>query len=187
MLSAMRRAMPPIRAVALVPIPVLLVLLLLLLLSAPAVVAQTPVPSSPLATTPAPPARPAAVPRRQERRSESDEEMIAAAHQVLALIDAGRAEEIWEGASPSVRRIVPRAEFLMQVEADRARLGAPISRGELALSRERYVAGGRVPQGEYVNIAFPTRFTNTDAPVRELVSFRLDEDRVWRVSGYSLR
>jgi hypothetical protein len=170
--------------------PALLVLLLLSLLSAPAVVvAQTPVPPSPAETTPvpllAPPAAP--LPRRQERRSESDEEMIAAAHQVLALIDAGRAEEIWEGASPSVRRIVPRAEFLMQVEADRARLGAPISRGEPALSRERYVAGGRVPQGEYVNIAFPTRFAKTDAPVRELVSFRLDEDRVWRVSGYSLR
>jgi hypothetical protein len=173
--------------VALVPISVLLVPLLLLLLSAPAVVAaQTPVAPETAPVPPlAPPAAPA--PRRQERRSESDEDMIAAAHQVVALIDAGRAQEIWEGASPAVRRIVPRAEFLMQVEADRARLGAPVSRGEPTVSRERYVAGGRVPQGEYVNIAFPTRFATTDAPVRELVSFRLDEDRVWRVSGYSLR
>ena len=28
---------------------------------------------------------------------------------------------------------------------------------------------------------------NMPKPVRELVSFRLDEDRQWRVSGYSLR
>ena len=32
-----------------------------------------------------------------------------------------------------------------------------------------------------------TRFANSAEPVRELISFRLDEDRVWRVSGYSLR
>jgi hypothetical protein len=113
--------------------------------------------------------------------------MVQAARQVLALVDAGRADEVWDGASPAIRRIVPRAEFLMRVAADRKRLGAVVSRGDPAIDRERYAAGGRVPQGEYVNVAFPTRFANVEQPVRELVSFRLDEDRVWRVSGYSVR
>lgn len=158
-------------------------LTLALLLGAPAADAQV---AQPRARPASPTAAPAA-PRRPPGRSEEDEEMIAAAHQVLALIDAGRAGQVWEGASPVVRRIVPRAEFLMQVSADRERLGAVRSRGEPVVDRERYPAGSRVPQGEYANIAFPTRFANADAPVRELVSFRLDEDRVWRVSGYSVR
>lgn len=137
------------------------------------------------ATAPAGPQ--AGPPAARVPRSEEDREMIRAALQVLDLIDGGRAGEVWAGASQVVRRLVPEAEFLTQLEADRARLGAVVSRGEPVLDRERYPAGGRVPQGEYVNIAFPTHFSRVDGPVRELVSFRLDEDRVWRVSGYSVR
>jgi len=36
-------------------------------------------------------------------------------------------------------------------------------------------------------VAFATRFANEKAVVRELVSFHLDNDHVWRVSGYTLR
>ncbi len=168
--------MPPFRAMALA-----------LLLSAPAA-AQTP--AAPALATPVPAARapaPAARPARPQKLSEEDREMVQAARQVLTLVDAGRADEVWDGASPAIRRIVPRAEFLMRLAADRERLGAVVSRGDPAVDRERYAAGGRVPQGEYVNVAFPTRFANVEQPVRELVSFRLDEDRVWRVSGYSVR
>ena len=48
-------------------------------------------------------------------------------------------------------------------------------------------AGAQVPEGLYINVSLPTRFSNSAQPVRELVSFRLDEDQVWRVSGYSIR
>ena len=105
----------------------------------------------------------------------------------MALVDAGRLDEVWEGASPLIKRLVPRSEFAAQVGADRKRLGAVVSRGAPIVGREHYPAGGRVPQGEYLNVAIPTRFANAQQPVRELVSFRLDEDRVWRVSGYSVR
>ena len=51
----------------------------------------------------------------------------------------------------------------------------------------QYSAGAAVPEGLYINVSFPTRFANSAQPVRELVSFRFDEDQVWRLAGYSLR
>lgn len=146
-------------------------------------------PSVPVIVPPqAQPAAPPAPTRQQKaEQARRDAEIADAAKQVVAMVDEGRIGEIWDGASATVRRIVPRVEFITQVAADRKRLGAPVSRGEATIHRERHAAGGQVPQGEYLNVATPTRFANAPQPVRELVSFRLDEDRVWRVSGYSVR
>jgi uncharacterized protein DUF4019 len=36
-------------------------------------------------------------------------------------------------------------------------------------------------------VVYATKFANAPQPVRELVSFHLDNDKTWRVSGYSLR
>ena len=55
------------------------------------------------------------------------------------------------------------------------------------VSRSLFRAGQQVPEGLYINVRSATTFASNAQPVRELVSFRLDEDRVWRVSGYSLR
>jgi hypothetical protein len=44
-----------------------------------------------------------------------------------------------------------------------------------------------VPAGLYININYATRFAKTQKPVRELISFHLDSDKVWRVAGYTLR
>ena len=44
-----------------------------------------------------------------------------------------------------------------------------------------------MPAGNYFNVVFATGFANAAEPVRELVSFHLDEDKTWRVSGYSVR
>lgn len=122
-----------------------------------------------------------------QRDSTREAEIVAAAGQVLALVDAGDVGEVWDGASGAIRRIVPREEFIRQVTRDRVRLGKPLLRGEATLRREHFPGGGPVPQGDYLNIAFATRFSGAPQPVRELVSFRFDEDQVWRVSGYSLR
>lgn len=131
----------------------------------------------------------AAVPSREQRARQAaqDAQIVEAARQVLALVDQGRTAEVWEGASPAMKRAVPQAEFVRQLALDRRRLGAVVSRAEPVVGRERYAAGGRVPQGAYLNVAFATRFGASPGAIRELVSFRLDEDRVWRVSGYSVR
>lgn len=149
---------------------------------APAAAWQTAPAVAPAAATAPPVSR-----EERARRAAQDAQIVAAARQVLSLVDGGRMDEVWEGASPAMKRAVPKGEFVRQLALDRRRLGVVVSRAEPAVGRERYAAGSRVPQGAYLNVAFPTRFARADVAIRELVSFRLDEDRVWRVSGYSVR
>lgn len=126
-------------------------------------------------------------PEQQAQVARQDAEMAAAALQVMQMVDGNRAGEVWDGASASMKSAVTRDEFIRQVNIDRSRLGAPSGREQPVVSRSQFGAGEAVPEGIYINVASPTRFANQPEAVRELVSFRLDEDRTWRVSGYSLR
>lgn len=126
-------------------------------------------------------------PEQQAQVARQDAEMAAAAQQVLQMIDGNRAGEVWDGASQATRGAVGRDEFVRQLAADRGQLGAASSRGAPMVSRSQFGAGEAVPAGIYINVAFPTTFASQPQPIRELVSFRLDEDRTWRVSGYSVR
>ena len=124
---------------------------------------------------------------QQAQLARQDAELTNAATQVVQMIDANRVGDVWDLSTEAVKRIVPRDSFVQQVSADRQRLGAPTTRGEAVVTRTQFQEGGEVPAGLYINVAFPTTFANNAEPVRELVSFRLDEDQVWRLSGYSLR
>jgi len=141
------------------------------------------------ATAPAPAGQGAAqlTPAQQAQVARQNAEMTAAALRAAQLVDGGRTGEVWDGASAVARRAVTRPAFISQVQADRTRLGALVGRGQPSVTRVRYGAGAAVPEGLYVSVSFPTRFASSPQPVRELVSFRLDEDQVWRVAGYSLR
>ena len=153
----------------------------------PPPVQQTPA-QSPLVQPPAQPVPGQQLnPQQQGALKKQSAEMTDATQQVLALVDAGRTGEVWDGASAVMKRLVPRDEFINQVGSDSDRLGKPVERGEPDVSRTQFPAGARVPQGMYVNVATPTHFLKSPGPVRELVSFRFDEDRVWRVAGYSVR
>ncbi|MCD9032307.1 DUF4019 domain-containing protein [Luteimonas sp. Y-2-2-4F] len=153
--------------------------------------AQQPAPQAPPAPArpqaAQPPAQQQPTPEQREQLARQDAEITRAAQQVVQLIDANRAGEVWDMATARVKGLIPRDTFVQEINRDRNRLGAPSQRGQAVVSRSQFEAGGQVPEGLYLNVAFPTRFANNAEPVRELVSFRLDEDRVWRVSGYSLR
>ena len=124
---------------------------------------------------------------QQAQLARQDAKLASAATQVVQMIDANRVGDAWDLSTDVVKRIVPRDSFVQQITADRARLGAPTARGQAVVTRTQFQEGGEVPAGLYINVAFPTTFANSAEPVRELVSFRLDEDQVWRLSGYSLR
>ncbi len=145
--------------------------------------AQQPAPAAP-----APAAAQAPLTSEQQAQVErQNAEMSAAAQQVLQMIDADRAGEVWDGASQTMKTAVDRDTFIRQLATDRSQLGAPTRRDAPAVSRSQFQAGESVPAGIYINVAFPTTFAAQPQPIRELVSFRLDEDRSWRVSGYSVR
>ena len=155
--------------------------LALLLLVTTAVSAQQ-------AATPAPAAQAQQLTAEQQAQvARQDAEMSGAAAQVIQLMDQGKSAEIWDGASPVAKAVVNRQDFVTQIAADRTRLGAPTERKQVAVTRAAYAAGGAVPAGNYINVVYATKFANNPQPVRELVSFHLDEDKTWRVSGYSLR
>ena len=143
--------------------------------------------AAPRAQTPAPPTAAAVTAEQREALARQDSQMAAAAAQVAVLIDGGRAGEVWDGASEVMRKAAARPAFVQAMGDDRQRLGAMRQRGEPSVTRVQYAAGGAVPPGVYLNVSFATLFANSAQPVRELVSFRLDEDRTWRVSGYSVR
>lgn len=127
----------------------------------------------------------------EEQRAQlarQDADMTQAALQVMQLIDQNRAGEVWDGASAVMKQAVPKDEFIRQITADRNTLGAVSGRASPQVSRTQGGAeGSAVPAGLYINVASASTFANQPQPVRELVSFRLDEDQVWRVTGYTLR
>ncbi|HDS1101448.1 MULTISPECIES: DUF4019 domain-containing protein [Stenotrophomonas] len=166
----------PIAALAQAPAP-----------ATPAPAPARPAPASPAAAKPLTAGAPALTAAQQAQVQKQDAEMGAAAVRVAQLVDANRAGELWDGASAVARRAVPKAAFVTQLAGERTRLGAMAGRGQPTITRVKYSAGAAVPEGLYINVSFPTRFANSAQPVRELVSFRFDEDQVWRLAGYSLR
>jgi len=153
--------------------------------------AQQPAPAAPPQARPAQVARPAQpqlTPAQQAQLAQQNAQMTQAAQQVIQMVDSNRVGEIWDAGSATMKRLVTRDEFVKQITIDRNKLGKPTARGKATVTRSQFPAGARVPQGIYLNVAVPTTFANAPkGAVRELVSFRLDEDKTWRVSGYSLR
>lgn len=142
------------------------------------------------ARAPAPAAAPQKVqltPEQQAQLKLQDAEMTKAAGQVIQLVDQNKTAEVWQGASPVAKGVVTRESFVQQIASDRQKLGAVATRRQVAVTRAAYAAGGQVPAGNYINVVFATKFANAPQEVRELVSFRLDDDKTWRVSGYSVR
>lgn len=148
--------------------------------AAPAATPARPAPAQAATQQPLTPAQQAQVKRQ-------DEEMGRAALQVAQLVDQNKMTEVWDGASSVAKGVVTRDDFVRQIAADRQKLGAPAARQQVGVTRAAYAAGGQVPAGNYINVVYATKFANAEKPVRELVSFHLDDDKTWRVSGYSLR
>lgn len=133
------------------------------------------------------PAQPELTEEQRAQLAQQAADMTQAALQVMQLVDNNRTGEIWDGASPVMKQIVPKEEFIRQITSDRTQLGAVTGRANPVVTRTQGAEGGEVPAGLYINISSTTTFANQPQPIRELVSFRLDEDSVWRVSGYTLR
>ncbi|RTQ31208.1 DUF4019 domain-containing protein [Variovorax gossypii] len=115
-------------------------------------------------------------------------DMVRGGMQAIEMIDQGKAGELWDGAAPATRKRVTRADFLGQVARSRAQIGVPQMRTWVSVNRQVVAAQDGDTAGQYVSIEYETRFASkSDGTVRELVSFHLDQDRVWRFSGYALK
>jgi glucose/arabinose dehydrogenase len=126
-------------------------------------------------------------PEQQAQVTKQNAQMIQTANKVVQLIDQGKVVEAWSQASLSAKQVVTQDSFVNTINADRKRLGAVQDRKQTNITRVVYRPGGKVPAGYYINISYTTKFAGAKQPVGELVSFHLDDDKVWRLSGYTLR
>lgn len=156
---------------------------LLLLAATMTVSAQT---AAPATQSPTPQPTVKLTPEQVEQLKTQNTNMVRAALQTAQLIDQGKAGLVWDAASGIARQAATREAFVNQIARDRNTLGQLQSRQNVAVTRLR-ANGEALPAGYYINVVFASRFANGGQPVRELVSFHLDNDKVWRVTGYTLR
>jgi len=115
-------------------------------------------------------------------------DMVRGGLQAIQMIDQAKVGELWDGAAAGARKRAPRADFIGQVTKARSPLGAAQQRTWVAVNRQVVNDADTDLTGQYVSVEYETRFANKPAAmVRELVSFHLDRDGVWRFSGYVLR
>ena len=128
-------------------------------------------------------------PAQQAQVEKQHAELAKSAAQVIQLVDQNKTGEVWDGASAVAKAMVTKDAFVQQITADRKTLGALAERKQVGVSRTFYEANNPqgLPAGTYVTVAYASKFANAPQPVREIVSFHADNDKTWRVSGYSLR
>ena len=162
-----------------------LLLPLLLLGVTSAAFAQAPkTTAAPAATQAA--AAPQLTPEQKVQLEKQNAQMAQASLEVAAMVDQNKIGEVWDSASSIAKQANTRADFVTRVGADRAQLGTPTSRKLMAITRTQS-KGGKVPAGNYVNVNYATTFSKAKEPVRELISYHLDADNIWRLTGYTVR
>lgn len=102
---------------------------------------------------------------------------------MLHAIDAGLAPLLWRGASTVMRGAVSQADFVTSIETTRADLGALKDRRWKSIESHVIAAGTGVPAGTYVNARFLSVDVRADE-IQELLTYRFDDDEVWRITGY---
>lgn len=108
-----------------------------------------------------------------------------AAMRVVVAIDAGQAAKLWDEASTVTKKSVARDAFVAGINKGRQPLGKIASRNWLSVRRQ-FGDGQALPSGLYASAEFLAEAAGKP-PVRELVSFRLDEDGTWRFAGYAVQ
>ncbi len=139
----------------------------------------------PAATQPKSPAR-QLTPEQRAALQKQNQVLVQYADRIIAMIDNGQIGQVWDQASDVAKKTISRDQFVKATEADRSRLGAVKSRKVAVVTRTISRGTGKLPAGEYVNVNYATQFGNRAKPTRELVSFHLDGDRKWRLSGYTV-
>ncbi|MEH6421568.1 DUF4019 domain-containing protein [Pseudomonas sp. CGJS7] len=102
---------------------------------------------------------------------------------VVVGIDAGKVGELWDGGSAMLKRDVARDAFMANIASTRKGSERPTARDWIAIHRAQ--GGGTLPAGQYASVQFATTFAGGHA-LREILSFRLDDDGVWRFVGYAV-
>jgi hypothetical protein len=146
--------------------------------------AQQPAPAQPQTSAKA--AAPQLTAEQRVALEKQNQVLSQYAESIAQMVDNGQEAKVWENLSEVAKKSTPEKEFVNTVTASRAKLGKVTSRKLAAITRT-VSKGGTLPEGYYVNVNFATVFGSATKPVRELVSFHLDNDKKWRLSGYNVQ
>ncbi|MGD9350150.1 MAG: DUF4019 domain-containing protein [Desulfobacterales bacterium] len=109
---------------------------------------------------------------------------VAAATAWLTLIDNGKYDDSWETAASYFKGAITKEYWQQTLTTVRKPLGKLVSRKIGSKTYAQSLPGA--PDGEYVVIQFKTSFENKKSAV-ETVTPMLDDDGIWRVSGYYIK
>ncbi|WP_157056157.1 DUF4019 domain-containing protein [Candidatus Burkholderia verschuerenii] len=123
---------------------------------------------------------------QQEALDKQDQAIAQVALDIVIMIDADKVGEVWDNASLIGKKVITRDDFIAKVAHDRGALGAPGMRMPMGLRYLRYDGTGNMPAGAFVNVAFDTQFANAPQSSREMVTFMLGQDNIWRFVGYAI-
>ncbi|WP_323122694.1 DUF4019 domain-containing protein [Burkholderia alba] len=113
----------------------------------------------------------------------SADELIGDADRIVQQLDAGRFGDVWNGVSPFVKSKVTQQQFVTETQQARQSLGAVTQRGWAAVTRIQFSNSKTVPDGLYANVDYATTLS-TGKIAYEKLSFRLEDDGKWRLTGY---
>jgi hypothetical protein len=117
-------------------------------------------------------------------QGEAEDAAIEAALEWLKPVDAGDYGSSWEEAAELFRNAVSKGDWERSLGAAREPLGALVGRRVESAVHTTELPGA--PDGHYVVIQFRSSFDNKRSAV-ETVTPMLQNDGVWKVSGYYIR
>lgn len=114
---------------------------------------------------------------------ESADSLLRDSETVFKQLDAGQYGAVWSNAAAFVKARIKQDQFAADVQHARQSVGAVSHRGWAQITRIRYANSSTTPDGLYANVDYATTLTS-GATVFEKLSFRLDDDGRWRLTGY---
>ncbi|MYM39437.1 DUF4019 domain-containing protein [Duganella qianjiadongensis] len=102
----------------------------------------------------------------------------------LTSADAGHYDETWEQAAPVFQQTVTKAEWEFILRVVRTTIGDLKNRSVVSVAFAEKLPGART--GKYVVIQYASEYTKK-AEVIETVVPMLNEDGIWKVSGYFVK
>lgn len=116
----------------------------------------------------------------------SADELLSDAARVLQQLDSDHYDGVWQNAAPFIREKMTEEQFADSLRLARQSFGVVSKRGWASVTRIRYTKISGVPDGLYANVDFTTTLTDGRA-LFEMLSFQLESDGQWRLTGYAPR
>ncbi|WGY71062.1 DUF4019 domain-containing protein [Burkholderia cepacia] len=115
----------------------------------------------------------------------SADELLQDADTVFRQLEAGQFNEIWLGSADFIKTRFKQDHFVSDIRRAWQTVALVRHREWEQITRDRYT-NATVPDGLYANVDYVTTLT-TGSTVYEKVSFRLEGDGHWHLTGYAPR